>query len=376
MKETNKYLKKAEEWAKIILTEEGDVSDRDRKVFESVKNGSYKQWRKENIHRFDKDRTKALIDKELTLKKSKIIQLSNWWYSVAAVFVITMLGTGGYYIYTDMKMLEEQFAVPGSSIAYLEVNQSEKFKLGAKDTIIMFQGAKVKMDSGKLVYVSAANNQEKDKYHTLNVPRNGEYFVQLPDGTKVWINSDSKLGFNSQFKGKSRVVELTGEAYFEVAKDSNKPFIVKTASADVKVLGTEFNVKAYADEEYTYATLKEGKVSVSTSRQNELLNPNEQLVINNTTGENEKRIVDASIYSAWVDGKLVFKDERLEDILLSLSRWYDVSVFYANESIKNRRFSISIDRYKEIRLLLDKMELTNKVSFEMNKNAVVVNEVN
>lgn len=196
--------------------------------------------------------------------------------------------------------------------------------------------------------------------------------MQLSDGTKVWMNSESTLKFKSKFTGKQRVVDLEGEAYFEVAKNPKKPFIVRTPNTFLKVLGTKFNVKAYANEDYTYTTLNEGKVKLIMDDKQQFLAPNEQIVFNKRTNEYETKVVDASIYSAWTNGRLVFKDERLEDILSSLSRWYGLSVFYKNVSIKEERFSISVNRYDEIQPLLNHLELTRDIHLRINKSALIV----
>ena len=374
MESVDKYIEKAQEWANMILNEEGEISDQDKKIFESVRNGDYSEWRKQHMHRFDKQTVKNNIDDQLNLKKTKTIRLRQWWTSVAAVLIIGLLGASAYWILQDVLTVKEQLVQPGSSMAYLEIDQMERIELTSKDTLLLFDKAKAQLDSGKIVYSSAESNLKKNEYHKINVPRNGEFFVTLPDGTKVWVNSDSKLGFYSKFSDDKRVVDLQGEAYFEVAKNPDKPFMVRTAKADVRVLGTHFNVKAYPDEDYTYATLNEGNVCVSVNKKQEILKPNEQLKIDNTNSEYSKLEVDASLYSAWVSGRLVFKDERLEDILISLSRWYDVSVFFQSSKLKDRRFSISINRYEDIQLLLNQMVLTNRVNFKMNKNAIIVSE--
>lgn len=369
-----KYIKKAEEWSKIILTDEGEVAKEDKAIFESVKTGEYANWRQSNMNRFDKTGIKKQIDHQLQINKVRKVNFTKWWNSVAAVLVVGVLAGAGYLLYSDMQQVSEELIVPGSSMAYLEINNSSKIELTAKDSLLLFQQSKAQLDSGRIVYSETDGKKEKIEYHRINVPRNGEFFVQLSDGTKIWVNADSKLGFKSKFTGKQRVVDLEGEAYFEVAKNPDKPFIVRTAKADVRVLGTHFNVKAYADEDYTYATLNEGKVSVSVNNKQEILKPNEQLKIDNANSEYSKLEVDASIYSAWANGRLVFKDERLEDILISLSRWYDVSVFFQSSKLKDRKFSISINRYDDIQLLLTQIELTNRVKFEMNKNAIIVSE--
>lgn len=370
-----KYIKKADELSEQILSEEGKIHADDQALADSITSGQYAGWRNQHLNRFDKQAVKKRVDEELNMNKGRVIQMPKWWSSVAAILVIGLLMAGGYWIYTDIQKIEEEQILPGSSLAYLEIDSQEKIELTGKDTLLLFKESKAELDSGKIVYNAGDAASKKVEYHKINVPRNGEFYVVLSDGTKVWVNSASSIGFRSRFDGKNRIVDLEGEAYFEVAKNANQPFIVRTKTANVRVLGTHFNVKAYADEEYTYATLNEGKVQVSKGAINEILKPNEQLVINNSTAEYRKQEVDASIYSAWTKGKLLFKDERLEDILNSLSRWYDVSVFYPDEELKDRRFSISTNRYDDIQMLLNQMELTNRVVFEINKNAIVVKKV-
>lgn len=369
-----KYIKKAENWSKIILTNEGEVAKEDKAIFESIKSGEYAVWRQSNVNRFDKNCVKKQIDQKLQINQVRKINHIKWWDSVAAILIVGVLAGAGYLLYSDMQQVSEKLIVPGSSMAYLEVNNKAKIELTAKDSLLLFQESKARVDSGRIVYSETNSKEDKVEYHSINVPRNGEFFVQLSDGTKVWVNAESKLGFNSKFTGKQRLVDLEGEAYFEVAKNPDKPFIVRTSKADIRVLGTKFNVKAYRDEDYTYATLNEGKVQVRKDDLIETLKPNQQIIINNRTSEYKKKEVNASIYSAWVKGQFIFKDERLEDILISLSRWYNVSVFYPEAELKERRFSISIDRYDDIQILLNQMELTHRVDFTMNGSAIIVND--
>jgi hypothetical protein len=299
--------------------------------------------------------------------------LINYWQSAAAVLVIAILGSAGYILFEEFRSVEqEQIFMPGKSIAYLQVDNNKVIELNQVDTLLLFNKTKANLDSGRIVYSQAESTKEAIEYHKINVPRNGEYFVQLSDGTKVWVNSESSIGFKSRFDGKQRIVELSGEAYFEVAKNPDQPFIVRTDNMDIRVLGTHFNVKAYPDEEYTYATLNEGKIRVNKGELNEILAPNQQLALNNSTNEFSKQEVDASIYSAWVKGKFVFKDEKLEDILIALSRWYDIKIFYENARLKEDKFSISVNRYDDINVLLDHLQLTGGINFEISKNALIV----
>ncbi|SMO42191.1 FecR family protein [Saccharicrinis carchari] len=372
------FLERAKVLAKQILSEEksqSDIKDSEINDLHAVESGKYETWRNAYIQKFDKKESWQYIENTIQFEKkqqTKNNRLLRTWRSVAAAVLLVALGTGAYFIFQDTKPQETVLGLPGESVAVLQVENQGKINLSDQDTIIHFQQVKGQINSGKLVYSNTDSNQDKFEIHTINVPSKGEYFVQLSDGTKVWLNAESSLKFKSKFVGKQRVVELQGEAYFEVAKDPEMPFVVKTAHTFVKVLGTKFNLKAYADEDYTYTTLNEGKVSLIMDDNQKVISPNEQVVFNKINKEYTTKTVDASIYSAWTEGRLLFKDERLEDILNTLSRWYGLSVFYRDASKKDERFSISVNRYDEIHPLIRHLELTRSVQIEINNSALIV----
>lgn len=378
MESIKHYIERAKVWAKHILSEENshsDIKDSELKDFQSVENGAYEIWRNSNLSKFDEEATWRNIEKKINSQEKqgpKIIRLLKPWRSVAAAILLMVLGAESYFLFQDLKRVEPSEILPGESLAYLQIDNQIKIDLSVQDTLLLFQQVKAQVDSGQLVYSNTESDHSKIETHTINVPSKGEYFVQLSDGTKVWINSESSLKFKSKFTGKQRVVDLDGEAYFEVAKNPDNPFIVRTANTFVKVLGTKFNIKAYADEDYTYTTLNEGKVKLIMDENQQLLAPNEQIIFDKKNHQYTKKLVDASIYSAWTQGQFVFKDERLEDILNSLSRWYGVEVFYKHALQKEERFSISVNRYDEIQPLLNHLELTGGIHLEINKSALVV----
>lgn len=378
MKSTKNHIEKAKLWADNILGNKDDSQSLDAadiKDIESLKSGKYENWRNEVTNLFEEEKVWDSVEKKITVfaPRSETRRLINYWQSVAAVLILAVIGSAGYILFEEFRQIEqEQFIMPGKAMAYLQVDDNKVIELNKVDTLLLFNKIKANLDSGRIVYSEAESTKEAVEYHKINVPRNGEYYVQLSDETKVWVNSESSISFKSRFDGKQRVVELSGEAYFEVAKNPDQPFIVRTDNMDIRVLGTHFNVKAYPDEEYTYATLNEGKICVNKDDLNEVLAPNQQLALNNMSKEFSKQEVDASIYSAWVKGKFVFKDEKLEDILIALSRWYDIKIFYENARLKEDRFSISVNRYDDINILLDHLKLTGGINFEINKNALIV----
>lgn len=166
---------------------------------------------------------------------------------------------------------------------------------------------------------------------------------------------------------------MKGEAFFVVAKDKSHPFVVNTPNKlQVEVLGTEFNVQAYVDEEDVEATLNQGAVRVVLGNQSVELHPNQQAVYNKKSGKLSSREVDAEAYSAWKDGRFVMKNETLESIMARLSRWYDIRIFYMNPEVKNYHFSGELERYEDFSEALRMLEKSAKISFEVNKNNVVV----
>lgn len=209
-------------------------------------------------------------------------------------------------------------------------------------------------------------------YHEMVVPRGGEFILKLSDGTVVYLNSMTKIRFPVRFVGTMREVELEGEAYFNVAKKEGKPFIVKTASCDVTVLGTQFNISAYKNEIVTTTTLVKGSVSISGEGtwKPVRLTPNEQFVLDKLTGETEVKWVDVSYSTAWKEGKFRFRDIRLEDIMRVVERWYDVEVFYEDQSVRDLRFGFNVSRHESIDPLLRIFEMNGKVRIRQEGNVL------
>jgi ferric-dicitrate binding protein FerR (iron transport regulator) len=183
------------------------------------------------------------------------------------------------------------------------------------------------------------------------------------------------LRFPVQFAGDIRRVELSGEAYFEVAKNAEVPFVVVSDNQQIKVLGTQFNVSSYPDDQQISTTLVEGKVDVSLAGNPEthiVLKPSEQGQFSKENNQMAKRIVDVTPFVAWKDGRFVFHDQPLQDIMKTLSKWYDVEVVFANEGDKSLRFTGNLERYAEFGSILAKIERTNEVEFEIINNVITI----
>lgn len=211
-----------------------------------------------------------------------------------------------------------------------------------------------------------------DRYNTLVVPRGGEFALELSDGTRVWLNSESTLKYPVRFAGNRREVVMTGEGYFEVAKDAGRPFIVAVNGVNVRVLGTSFNISAYNEKVVT--TLVEGKVQLQKGIDSVTLTPNQQGIWQAGKSGFEVKRVEARNYSLWREGIFCFEDTDLETILDAMARWYNVNIFYVNPALKVKKFSVEIKRYENINEILRRIEQTKRVKFEIKDRTINVYE--
>ncbi|MCD7898615.1 MAG: DUF4974 domain-containing protein [Bacteroides sp.] len=257
---------------------------------------------------------------------------------------------------------------PGEKKATLTLGSGTVIDLKhtSETTVEEVDGTSISIDPESLNYPQTDRIAETEEviYNQVDVPRGGEYSLFLSDGTKVYLNSMSSLRFPVRFIGDQRMVELVGEAYFEVANHT-KPFVVKANGFEVEVLGTIFNISSYQNENHQ-TTLIHGSVKVQTeSGFNCILEPSEQAYQKSDSNELGVRKVDVMQYTSWVNGKIYFRDARLEDIMNILARWYDIDIFYLEPSVKNLRFGCNINRYKEITPFLELLERTEKVDISI-----------
>ena len=210
-----------------------------------------------------------------------------------------------------------------------------------------------------------------NSYNVIQIPRGGEYIVRLEDGTTVYLNSESELRIPVHFGKGERLVWLTGEAYFSVKHEKDRKFVVRTNKADIAVLGTEFGVRVYLEEDELLTTLVKGSVEVKSDHDIHRIVPGEQATVDNM-GKIEVREVNVDEFVAWKSGRVVFVNARLEDIMDELQRWYDFNVFYSSPELKELRFTMDIMKYKEVSEIFELMEKIKKVSFSVNGNNVIL----
>ena len=217
-------------------------------------------------------------------------------------------------------------------------------------------------------------NREKAElvYNTLTVPRCCEYHLVLADGTRVWLNSDSELRFPVDFVGEERRVFLKGEAYFQVAKNAEKPFRVEAGAIQIEALGTGFDVSAYREDGKWMTTLVDGSVRVSDlgSQQQSVLVPGEQARLQDGVLVTEK--VNVSEIIGWKEGRFVFSDLPLEEIAHQLERWYDVEIDFQDVVVKYYRFTGVMKRYNQLSQLIELIEETTDVKFQVNGRQVTI----
>lgn len=235
------------------------------------------------------------------------------------------------------------------------------------------QRAIIQNDSALLVYrhTEAAGDAEP-VYNELLVPRGSEYRLKLADNTLVILNADSRLVYPVAFTGDKRQVFLDGEGYFEVATDSTRPFVVETASLDVNVLGTGFNVSAYQEEQQSRVTLVHGKVNVRSDAGTAQLLPHQQYAYDKEKQEGTVREVNIEPYTAWIAGTLVFDGTPLEEVAQKLARWYDAEFVFMSEELKGIRFSGRFKKYEELPYILSLISETTEVQLNLKDNTVVI----
>ncbi|WP_029275900.1 FecR family protein [Pedobacter borealis] len=298
------------------------------------------------------------------------------WAAAAVVFIVF-----SFTAYLSLqKKKEHVFATdvaPGKNKAILTLADGKKISLSdaMNGDVAKEAGFSItKTADGQLVYNMAESENVNDvRLNTISTPNGGEWQIQLPDGSTVWLNAASSIQYSLNIgTAKQRLVKLDGEAYFEVAKNAAHPFIVETDKQSVEVLGTHFNINSYKDERVTKTTLLEGSVRVShnTTNESEVLKPGEQSLVSISGMDVREVNVDEAI--AWKNGYFMFNNERQESILRKVARWYNVEIEYADADAKNVMYYGTVSRFEKISKVLTKLEQTGEVRFDIKGNKVIV----
>lgn len=298
--------------------------------------------------------------------------------SVAALIVVC-LGIAFIVQYSGKTTVEEVPAVAqipsGEMKAMLTLANGTKVELNAANKVNVDLGFALAVEDsvmGLRYQFKDSVAAVPDEYNTLTVPRSGEYIMVLGDGSRVWLNSETELKYPVAFGAAKREVYLTGEAYFEVAKDTARPFIVHTPQTTTTVLGTSFNVMAYRDEEQTEITLVTGAVAVNAGSHKCRITPGYQVSVDNRSLDMLQQPVNISFYTSWKEGLFDFEGMTLEELALKLSRWYDVDFFFANSKVGSKKFTGAIKRNNTLQFMLDFIQKATDVRFEIKGKTVTV----
>jgi transmembrane sensor len=290
-----------------------------------------------------------------------------------AASVIVVLSVGLIYLITqNNKLTIEQNKTtattdpqPGKDKAILTLANGSKIVLDSTAPPSVEDG-KIKIENSTLVYT--VNPSDLPSENLLTVPRGAQYKLVLPDGTRVWLNAESSLKYQTAFDGKERRVVLTGEAYFDVTKNKEKPFIVESSGNTIKVLGTQFNVNSYGDENVFAATLVEGSVQITRSNLSKTLKPGQQALVN--TVNIDVVPVDTKQFTSWKDGEFVFRDAAVHSVTKQLARWYDLQVEYRDPVEKH--LNATIRRDVPLSKILHYLEETGEVHFKVEGKKLIV----
>ena len=313
------------------------------------------------------------------LRKRSSLQV---WYGVAAAVVI-LLSVGGILLWNSGEIEEKPVQVakkvtiqPGKSQAILVLSSGEEVAMGnVSRQLEEKDGTSVVVsETGRISYQSAEGKggTTKDTARVMNrlvIPRGGEFNLTLSDGTRVWLNAETELRYPVQFNGKERVVYLKGEAYFEVSKNKEKPFLVQVDDMSVKVYGTAFNVNTYNKIETVLVT---GSVGMNQGGKEVLLKPNQKGVFDQVSGKITVEDVDVLAYVSWKNGDFIFRNESLNSIMDKLSRWYGLEVLYQDAGLQDVRLSGNLKRYKDVRELFVSFEKISDARFKVQGNKVIV----
>ena len=318
------------------------------------------------------------LEKSIYDRKSRRMTLR--WSIAASIILLVGLFVGrtisGVRDIHEEQELAKSVMQPGTSKAILMMADGKEVVLeqGQNLNILLNERVRVATSSQGIVYEERGKGMVTEEYNKLTTPIGGEYSLVLSDGTKVFLNADSELKYPVEFSDGKRIVDLKGEAYFEVHKDSLRPFIVRINGAEVTVLGTSFNVNTYGDDGQIYTTLVNGSVRVSSmkNKQEEILKPGMQSVMNVQSGLLTVRKVDVEPYVAWREGRFVFRAMTLDLIMRQLQRWYDFEVFYQNPELKDYEFRGVIKRDMDLDKVLSVIKVTTNVDFEVKGKVITI----
>jgi transmembrane sensor len=360
-------------------------NDRNLEIYEKLQDGEMLAKELNELGKFDEKKAFKKVQKMISEegKKHKTFKaIPNFIKYAAAVAVFLVCS---YLIVVisgknEVVRYSQNTIIPGKQIAFLITTNSQEVDLYNSDKVKIIKDplANIILSGSTLCYYKNQTIHAKNVigFNTLVTPRGGGFTLFLSDSTEVILNSGSKIKYPVVFNDNSRVVELEGEAFFKVTKGLKTPFIVKTNDVNITVYGTAFNVFAYADESFIKATLVEGKVGVTINNMKSgseiKLSPGQQLTFNRGTGNSKTTEVNTSQFIAWTNGKFVFENEPIGDILNIMSRWYNFNFVFKDESLKKQRFTLNLSRYIGVNKILEMISISSDIKFSIKGDSIIV----
>lgn len=365
----NLFSDKSEQLFRQILSPEKGSSYEDARLEDLARKLSDKRYLRKKIE--DQERFDYLKAYRKNITPTKAMRHAP--YLKIAVTILLLISSG-IFLYTRQQDNNEKYynIHPGKQQALLITHDGQRIELDRNTRQTIRQnGTRMQIDTAGLQYHVNDTTVPSSFRDTLVIPRGGEFTLTLQDGTKVWLNSDSRLTYPTNFNGITREVSISGEAYFKVAH-SDIPFIVKTDRGDITVLGTEFNVNNYPGNREAVTTLVNGEIAYLTPNGEEfILTPNQQITIKQD-GQKEIKNVDPRYAISWKNGMFLFQEMRMEDIMNQLERWYDIQVCYTEEKIKDLHFSGDLSRFKNIGTFIEMFEKSSDIKIEIQGRKLII----
>lgn len=317
----------------------------------------------------------SILDADRGVVEVRKKPVKKWMYLAAAACTLIAVSISFFYMNRSKPAVQLagkdlRNALPGYSNATLILGDGKAVQLDSADQQMIRQGnSTIKSQAGHLLYTEA-NDPEEVLFNTLITPKGGQYHITLPDKTEVWLNAASSLHYPVTFAGNERTVELQGEGYFEVARDVDKPFYVRTGNTTVQVLGTHFNIMAYENEHTIRATLLEGTVKVTTPKDHAVLSPGNDAIIDPSTDIIKIAAADMDEAVAWKEGYFLFRGANLPAMLRQFERWYNIEIVLKAPR-KNYEFVGKIPRTARLSSVLKLLEV-NDISYEFDQNKLII----
>lgn len=359
------------------------------------------EWRKSNpkneetyrrlidIHFLEKEyhkyktieHTRPLEDMKSRIQRERFPKQIRFWKLTSAVAATLLFAVCSITLWNTFENRSETYTakenissqIPdieaGKTQAILTLNDGSTISLGADSTV----------NSQLIARRQSSSQNEAKKINNLTTPRGSEFMVMLEDSTKVWLNAESQLIYPESFDEKERRVKIKGEAYFQVAKDATRPFYVESSGITIRVYGTEFNINAYAEEKEVYTTLVSGSISLQHANESKselVLTPGHQAIYNKDNKITSVKSVNTEAITSWHNGRFVFEEQTLEQIMKTLARWYNFEYEFDNENIRNTIFKGSAPRYANLSEVLSILEKSGGLKFRAKNDKIIITTEN